>query len=123
MGEFLLDFKATGTEEFAKAAKDTTTALDRQEANARKMSKWRNELAQLARSERDAAEKRLPIEKQMETLLQRRVQLEERIARAGPINCGAQLFCCSNAAMTRGSGHFKTGNRKIHRARLECSED
>lgn len=83
MGEFLLDFKATGTEEFAKAAKDTTTALDRQEANARKMSKWRNELAQLARSERDAAEKRLPIEKQMETLLQRRVQLEERIARAG----------------------------------------
>lgn len=83
MGEFLLDFKANGTEEFAKAAKDTTTALDRQEANARKMAKWRNELAQLARSERTESEKKLPIEKQMETLLQRRAQLEERIARAG----------------------------------------
>jgi hypothetical protein len=83
MGEFLLDFKATGTEEFAKAAKDTTTALDRQEANARKMSKWRNELAQLARSERTEAEKKLPLEKQMENLLARRAQLEERIARAG----------------------------------------
>jgi hypothetical protein len=83
MGEFILDFKATGTDEFAKAAKDTTQALDRQEANAKKMTKWRNELAQLARAEREAAEKKLPIEKQMENLLQRRAQLEERIARAG----------------------------------------
>jgi hypothetical protein len=83
MGEFLLDFKATGTDEFAKAAKDTTQALDRQEASARKMTKWRNELAQLARAEREAAEKKLPVEKQLENLLQRRAQLEERIARAG----------------------------------------
>jgi hypothetical protein len=83
MGEFLIDFKANGTTEFAKAAKETTQALDRQEASARRMTKWRNELAQLARQELTEAEKKLPLEKQMETLLQRRAQLEERIARAG----------------------------------------
>jgi hypothetical protein len=82
MGEYKLNFSATGTKEFGEAARSTTDALDKQEANAKRMVRWQNELAKLAQARRQAAQAELPVQAQLEKALERRARIEERIARA-----------------------------------------
>lgn len=85
--DFVINLKANGAESFSGDARQVAANLDKAERTAGKlataMASWRSRLNQLAQAERRAAFDRLPVEEKLQRLYARRVELAERLARAG----------------------------------------